>query len=66
MVNLTYEVRLEVSPQGVQEPKTMIIEIEDMGDERLNKVLVLTQVGLKLDDEGIKHWTLKTCNKVTS
>lgn len=63
---LKYEVRFNVSEKGLQETRTLTVDVNDTGDERTNKADALVTATLKLDDEGIKHWVLKSCAKVTS
>jgi hypothetical protein len=63
---IKYEVRFSTSETVLPEMKTLTINVNDTGDENLNKGEALVTAMLKLDDEGFKYWVIKGCAKVTS
>ncbi len=62
---IQYEVRYNLLP-GMLREKLVVVDIDDAGSEALNKALVLAEASLTLNEQGIQHWTLKSCTKVTS
>ena len=63
---LKYEVRFNISERGLQENKIVPVGVNDTGDERINQADAIVAASLALDDQGIRHWVLKGCVKVTS
>lgn len=63
---LKYEVRFNVSERGLHEDRAVTVDVNDTGDEFANTSDAIIAASLVLDDEGIKHWALKKCSKVTS
>ena len=61
-----YEVRFEVSERGLREDRKVIVDVNDTGNEMTNNADAIVTASLKLDDEGIKHWSYKGTSKVTS
>ena len=63
---LKYELRFSATEKGLQEMKTVVVDVNDTGDENTNKADAIVTATLVLDDQGIKHWAFKSCAKVTS
>lgn len=63
---LKYEVRFTTTERGLQENRSVTVDVNDTGVESTNTCDAIVAASLVLDDEGIKHWSLKGCAKVTS
>jgi hypothetical protein len=63
---IKYEASFEISENGLREMKKVVVGVNDTGDDRTNQADAILTATLKLDDEGIKHWSIKGCVKVTS
>lgn len=63
---IKYEVRFNCTESGLGEDRKLTVDVNDTGDDRTNQADAIVTATLKLDDEGIKHWSFKGCNKVTS
>ena len=63
---IKYEVRFNVSQRGLQENRTVTVDVNDTGNEMTNNSDAIVTASLVLDGEGIKHWVFKGCTKVTS
>jgi hypothetical protein len=63
---IKYEVRFTTSERGLSETKVIPVDVNDTGIDGLNNADAIIAASLVLDDQGIKHWSLKSCAKVTS
>lgn len=63
---LKYEVRFHVTEHGLQEPRTVTVDVNDTGNEGTNTSDAIIAATLVLDDEGIQHWSLQGIAKATS
>jgi len=63
---LKYNVLFEISEGGLREDRTVTVDVNDTRHEGTNQADAMVTATLVLDDEGIKHWTLKGVAKATS
>ncbi len=65
-LKIKYEVHFEVSEGCLREDKRVTVDVNDTGNEFTNKADAIVAASLELDNQGIKHWSLKGTAKVTS